>query len=147
MMMLGNMLEYQLRDYDGARAMFQAAISTGHPQAGPEAMFLLGHLLQRTGDDDGAKAAYQHLADSGPPGSRSRALCQLANLLQLRGDSGGAKAAWQRVLDTEPAGDQAEEALSGLLNQLGSDGDLDGLRAAHRPGRRPAIRGHPMGSS
>ena len=32
MMMLGNMLEYQLRDYDGARAMFQAAISTGHPR-------------------------------------------------------------------------------------------------------------------
>jgi hypothetical protein len=71
MMMLGNMLEYQLRDYDGARAMFQAAISTGHPESGPEAMFLLGHLLQRTGDDDEAKAAYQYLADSGPPGSRA----------------------------------------------------------------------------
>jgi TolA-binding protein len=134
MMMLGGMLEYQLRDYDGARAMFQAAIGTGHPESGPEAMFLLGHLLQRTGDDDGAKAAYQHLGESGPPGSRSRALCQLANLLQRRGDSGGAKAAWQQVLDTEPAGDQAEEALSSLLNQLGSEGDLDGLRAAHQAG-------------
>ena len=134
MMMLGNMLEYQLRDYDGARAMFQAAISTGHPESGPEAMFLLGHLLQRIGDDDGAKAAYQHLADSSPPGRRSRALCQLANLLQRRGDNGGAKAAWQQVLDTDPAGDQAQEALSSLLNQLGSEGDLDGLRAAHQAG-------------
>jgi tetratricopeptide (TPR) repeat protein len=134
MMMLGNMLEYQLRDYDGARAMLQAAISTGHPESGPEAMFLLGHLMQRTGDDDGAKAAYQHLADSAPPGSRGRALCQLANLLQRRGDSGEAKAAWQQVLDTEPASDQAEEALSGLLNQLGSEGDLGGLRAAHQAG-------------
>jgi tetratricopeptide (TPR) repeat protein len=134
MIMLGGMLEYQFRDYDGARAMFQAAIGTGHPESGPEAMFLLGHLLQRTGDDDGAKAAYQHLADSGPRGSRSRALCRLANLLQLRGDSGGAKAAWQQVLDTDPAGDQADEALSSLLNQLGSEGDLDGLRAAHQAG-------------
>jgi tetratricopeptide (TPR) repeat protein len=89
MMVLGNMLEYQLRDYDGARAMFQAAIGTGHPEFGPEAMFMLGHLLQRTGDYDGAKAAYQHLTESAPPGSRSRALCQLANLLQRRGDSGG----------------------------------------------------------
>jgi TolA-binding protein len=52
MMMLGNILEYQFRDYDGARAMFQAAIATGHPQSGPEAMFLLGHLLERTGDED-----------------------------------------------------------------------------------------------
>jgi tetratricopeptide (TPR) repeat protein len=134
MMMLGNMLEYQLRDYDGARAMFQEAIGTGHPEAGPEAMFLLGHLLQRTGDDDGAKAAYQHLADSALPSRRSRALCQLANLLHLRGDSGGAKAAWQQVLDTEPAGDWAQEALSSLLNQLGSEGDLDGLRTAHQAG-------------
>ena len=113
MMMLGGMLEYQLRDYDGARAMFQAAIDTGHPESGPEAMFLLGHLLQRTGDDDGAEAAYQHLAGSGPSASRSRALCQLANLLQLRGDDGGAKAAWQHVLDTDPAGDHAEEASVG----------------------------------
>jgi TolA-binding protein len=134
MMMLGNMLEYQLRDYDGARAMFQAAIGTGHPESGPEAMFMLGHLLQRTGDDDGAKAAYRHLADSAAPGSRGRALCQLANLLQLRGDSGRAKATWQQVLDTEPASDWAEQALSSLLNQLGSEGDLDGLRAAQQTG-------------
>src|ERR1039457_4782964 len=112
--------------------MFQAAIGTGHPEFGPEAMFMLGHLLQRTGDDDGAKAAYQHLADSAPPGSRGRALCQLANLLQLRGDSGGAKAAWQQVLDTEPASDWAEQALSSLLNQLGSEGDLGGLRAGRK---------------
>ena len=121
------MLEYQLRDYDGARAMFQAAIGTGHPESGPEAMFLLGHLLQRTGDDDGAKAAYQHLAGSGPSGSRSRALCQLANLLQLHGDDGGAKADVEQVLATDPAGcDDTEEALAGLLNQLGSEG-------RHRP--------------
>ena len=134
MIMLGSMLEYQLRDYDGARAMFQAAIGTGHPESGPEAMFQLGHLLERTGDGEGAEAAYRHLADTTPPGSRGRALCELARFLQLRGDSGGAKAAWQQVLGAEPAGDQAEEALSSLLNQLGSDGDLDGLRAAHQAG-------------
>ena len=134
MMMLGNMLEYQLRDYDGARASFQAVIGTGHPEAGPAAMFLLGRLLQRTGDDDGAKAAYQHLADSGPLDRRSRALCQLANLLQRRGDNSGAKTAWQQVLDTDPAGDQAQEALAGLLNQLRSEADLDSLRAAQQAG-------------
>lgn len=134
MVMLGNMLEYQLRDYDGARAMFQAAIVTGHPESGLEATFMLGHLLQRTGDDDGAQAIYQHLADSESAGCRGRALCQLASLLQRRGDNGEAKAAWQQVLDTEPAGDYAQEALSGLLNQLGSEGDLDGLRAAHQAG-------------
>jgi tetratricopeptide (TPR) repeat protein len=134
MMMLGSMLEYQLGDYDAARAMFQAAIATGHPQSGPKAMFQLAHLLQRTGDDDGAQATYQQLAESGPAGSRARALNQLANLLQLRGDNGGAKDAWRQVLDTEPASDQAQESLAGLLNQLGSEGDLEGLRAAHQAG-------------
>jgi len=134
MMMLGNMLEYQLHDYDGARAMFQAAIGTGHPECGPEAMFLLAHLLHRTGDDDGAQAAYQHLAQFAPAGHRGLALNQLARLAQSRGQSGEAKAAWQQVLDAEPASDGAQEALAGLLNQLGSEGDLDGLRAAHQAG-------------
>jgi len=134
MMMLGSMLVHQLGDYDGARAMFQAAIATGHPQSGPEAMFQLAHLLQRTGDDDGAKAIYLQLAESGPAGSRARALNQLARLLQRRGDNGGAKDAWRQVLDTEPASDQAQESLAGLLNQLGSEGDLEALRAAHQAG-------------
>jgi TolA-binding protein len=133
MMMLGGMLQYQLRDNDGAKAMYQAAIGTGHPKFGPEAMFSLARLLHRTGDDDGAKAAYQHLAESAPPGRRSRALNELASL-QLRRDSDGAKAAWQQVLDTDPASDWAQEALAGLLNQLGREGDLDALRAAHQAG-------------
>ena len=123
-MMLGNMLEYQFRDYGGARAMFQAAIDTRHPESGPGAMFMLDHLLERTGDDDGAEVAYQHLADTGPPGGRGHALCQLGNLLKRCGDTSGAKAAWRRVLDIEPASDWAEQALSGLLSQLGSEGDL-----------------------
>jgi tetratricopeptide (TPR) repeat protein len=141
MMMLGNMLEYQLGDYDGARAMIQAAIGSGHPEFAPGATLMLGGLLQRTGDDNGAEAVYQHLADSAPPGSRGPALCELAGLLERRGDTAGARAAWQQVIDTEPASDWAGQALSDLLNQLGSAGDLDGLRAAHQAGTASGIPG------
>src|SRR5260370_1195237 len=66
---------------------------------------------------------------------------QRADLLERRGDAAGAKVEWQQVIDTEPTSDWAEQALSGLLNQLGSDGDLDGLRAAHQAGMANGIPG------
>jgi tetratricopeptide (TPR) repeat protein len=100
MMMLGGMLEYQLRDYEGARAMFQAAIGTGHPESGPEAMFLLGHLLQRTG---AALAAGNRWAPY--------ALVVTGRVLKDRGDPGGWRDAWQQAIGAgyEDAEDLLEE--------------------------------------
>ena len=134
MMMLGNMLEYQLRDYDGARASFQAVIGTGHPEAG----------RQRCSCSAASCSGRVMTTARRPPTSTSRipdlstaaaARCASSpDLLQRRGDNSGAKTAWQQVLDTDPAGDQAQEALAGLLNQLRSEADLDSLRAAHQAG-------------
>lgn len=127
---LASMVERQLSDDDGARLMFQATFDTGHPEHAPRAMLRLGLLLERTGDDDGARAAYQQAADAAPPGSRGNALCQLANLLKKRGDIAAAKDVWQQVIDTETDEGTPEMALLNLANQLGEEGDLDGLRAA-----------------
>jgi TolA-binding protein len=134
MAMLASMLEHKLGDRDGGLAMFQAAFDTGHPEVAPEAMFWIGLLLERAGDGDGAQAAYQRAADAAPAGRRGTALWQLADLLHKRGDTAAAKAVWQQIIDTETDEGSPEMALSSLARQLGSEGDLDGLRAAHHAG-------------
>jgi tetratricopeptide (TPR) repeat protein len=134
MAMLASMLERKLGDRDGAVAMFQAAFDTGHPEVAPRAMLWIGLLLERTGDGDGAQAAYQRAADAALPGRRGTALWHLADLLHNRGDTAAAKAVWQQIIDTETDEGSPELALSSLVNQLGSEGDLDGLRAAYQAG-------------
>jgi tetratricopeptide (TPR) repeat protein len=134
MAMLASMLESKLGDRDGAVAMFRAAFDSGHPEVAPEAMFWIGLLLERTGDDDGARAAYQRAADAAPAGRRGTALWHLADLLHKRGDTAAAKAVWQQIIDTETDEGSPEMALSSLARQLGSEGDLDGLRAAYQAG-------------
>jgi tetratricopeptide (TPR) repeat protein len=134
MAMLASMLEHKLGDRDGALAMFQAAFDTGHPEVAPEAMFWIGLLLERAGDGDGAQAAYQRAADAAPAGRRGTALYQLAALLHKRGNTAAAKAVWQQIIDTETDEGSPEMALSSLARQLGTEGDLDGLRAAYQAG-------------
>lgn len=140
---LASMLQRKLGDRDGARAMFQAAFDTGHPEYAPRAMLLLGLLLERSGDDDGALTAYQRAADAAPPGRRANALYQLADLLKKRGDTTRAKAVWRQVIDTETDDGEREAALLSLVNQLGHEGDLDGLRAACHAGIVSGVPGAP----
>lgn len=143
MTMLASILESKLGDRDGALAMFQAAFDTAHPEVAPRAMLWIGLLLERTGDNDGAQAAYQRAADAAPSGMRGTALWQLAELLHKRGDTAAAKAVWQQIIDTETDEGSPEMALSSLVNQLGSEGDLAGLRAAYRAGTGSDIPGAP----
>jgi tetratricopeptide (TPR) repeat protein len=138
---LAGILQHQLGDRDGARAMFQAAFDTGHPEHAAPAMLLLGILLERSGDGDGALAAFQRAADAAPPGRRGNALYQLADLLERRGDAAGAKAVWRQVIDTETDDGDREGAFLSLVNQLGGEGDLDGLRAAHHGGIASGVPG------
>ncbi|MHB1431711.1 MAG: tetratricopeptide repeat protein [Streptosporangiaceae bacterium] len=141
MLMLAGLLIYQIGDRDAARDMLNAAVGTGHPVHARAALSGLGHLLHQAGDDQGAIAAYRRLADMAPPGSRGDGLCDLADLLEETGDADGARAAWQQVIDTEPGSDAAERALIGLLNLLGRQRDLDGLRAALDTGTAACIPG------
>jgi len=97
-------------------------------------MFWIGLLLERAGDGDGAKAAYQRAADAAPAGRRGTALWHLAGMLHKRGDTAAAKAVWQQIIDTETDEGSPEMALSSLARQLGSEGDLDSLRAAYQAG-------------
>ncbi len=139
MLMLAGLLIHQVGDRDAARDMLNTAIGTGHPIHARAALSGLGHLLHQAGDDQGAIAAYRRLADLSPPGSRGDALCDLADLLEHTGDADGARTAWQQVIDTEPGSDWAGRALIGLLNLLGGQGDLDGLRAALDAGTAAGI--------
>ena len=52
---------------EGARAAYQRAIDSGHPDAAPKAMVNLGVLLAEQGDVEGARAAYQRAIDTGHP--------------------------------------------------------------------------------
>ncbi len=141
MLMLASLLIYQIGDRDAARDMLNAAVGTGHPDHARAALSGLGHLLHQAGDDQGAIAAYRQQAGMAPPGGRGDALCDLADLLEETGDADGARAAWQQVIVTEPGSDAAGRALISLLNLLGRQRDLDGLRASLDAGTAACIPG------
>jgi Flp pilus assembly protein TadD len=54
-------------DIIGARAAFQQAIDSNHPDAAPLATFSLGALLAEQGDTEGARVAFQRTIDSNHP--------------------------------------------------------------------------------
>ena len=66
MVNLGVLLAEQ-GDVEGARAAYQRAIDSGHPEQAPAAMVSLGVLLNEQGDVEGARAAFQRAIDSGHP--------------------------------------------------------------------------------
>lgn len=70
-------------------------------------------------------------------------MCQLADLLHKRSDTARAKALWQQVIDSENDPGAPGMALCQLVNQLGTEGDLDGLRAACQAGIARDIRDAP----
>ena len=61
---LGLMLSEQ-GDIEGARAAFQVAIDSDHPEAAPTVANNLGVMLSEQGDTEGARAAFQVAIDSG----------------------------------------------------------------------------------
>lgn len=54
-------------DTGGARAAYQLAIDSGHPDFGPPAELSLALLLHKQGDIEGTRHAYQRAIDSGHP--------------------------------------------------------------------------------
>jgi Flp pilus assembly protein TadD len=64
----------------GARAAYQRAIDSGHPDVAPRAARNLGLLLQAQGDVQGAREAYQRAIDSGHADEAPRAARSLRTL-------------------------------------------------------------------
>ena len=131
-------------DLAGARAAFQAAIDTGHPEWAPDAMVWLGACLGHHGDHDGAKAAWQRAIAAGHRGHAAAARCRLGDLLLEEGDPAGAQAAWRSVID---AGDPewAHVAYTDLVNVLRDIGDIDGIRDAYQLAVQSGIPDAPYG--
>lgn len=67
-------------DVRGARAAYQSAIDSGHPDEAPAAAVNLGVLLKEQGDVQGARAAWQLAIDSGHEQAATRAQTYLAEL-------------------------------------------------------------------
>ena len=132
MMMLGGLLELRLGDSDGAEAMFREIYKTRHPEYAVQAMLRLGRLLERADDIEGAQEAYDQAADAAPFGRRGSALYQVAAMLQRRADITAAKAILSQIVDAETDEGSPEPALIELVNLLGHEGDLDGLRTAYQ---------------
>ncbi len=80
MLSLGTLLLDQ-GDLEGAKAILQRAIDSGHAEVAPSAAVGLGLLLRDQGDVEGAKAAFQRAVNSGHPDWAPRAVF---NLILLR---------------------------------------------------------------
>ncbi|MDB5064078.1 MAG: Tetratricopeptide repeat protein, partial [Chloroflexi bacterium] len=85
-------------DVEGARAAFQQAIASGHPDEAPRAARNLGLLLAEQGDVEGARAAFQQAIASGHPDEAPRAARNLGLLLAEQGDREGARAALRQAI-------------------------------------------------
>ena len=64
----------------GARAAYQRAVDSGHPDQAPRAAGALGDLLWQQGDVAGARAAYQKAIASGHPEAAAMAAHSLRSL-------------------------------------------------------------------
>lgn len=87
---------YEQGDIEGARAAWQQAVDSGHPEHGPPAAYNLGNLLSGQEDFKGAREAYQRAISSGHDQHGPAAAYNLGNLLKKHGDIDDAKAATSR---------------------------------------------------
>ena len=109
---LGALLRDQ-GDIAGARAAYQQAIDSDHPDVAPKAAYDLGSLLRKQGDKEGARAA------------RQRAMYNLESELHERGDIEGAGTTF---ISHSSSDRDAAERLVELLRAKGFDAlsfDLD----------------------
>jgi tetratricopeptide (TPR) repeat protein len=95
----GNTL-LDLGQLDGARAAYERAIASGHPDVAPTAAANLGVLLARQGDVAGARAAYQQAIDSGHSDAGPIATCNLGQLLEAAGELESARVAFEQAMDS-----------------------------------------------
>jgi Tfp pilus assembly protein PilF len=117
-------------DVEGARAAFQQAIASGHPDEAPRAARNLGLLLAEQGDIEGARAALQQAIASGHSDEAPRAARSLGMLLR-RDDVRGACAAFQQAIASGHP-DQAPRAAVNLGITLAKQRDVEGARSAFR---------------
>jgi len=87
---LGNMLTRRQGDLIGARAAYQQAIDSGHPDIAPQAQRDLGNLLMRERDSQRALSAYRQAMPPGHPDAAPEAANNLGNLLADLGRAGAA---------------------------------------------------------
>jgi WD40 repeat protein len=106
----------QQGDAAGARAAYQKAIDSGHPEHAPAAALNLGNLLSeearrkplrtgyflllKQGDAARARAAYQKAIDSGHPEHAPAAALSLGIILEEVGLEVSARAAYQKAIDS-----------------------------------------------
>jgi Tfp pilus assembly protein PilF len=117
-------------DVEGARAAFQQAIASGHPDEGPRAARNLGLLRAEQGDLEGARAALQQAIASGHRDHAPLAARSLGMLLR-RSDVQGACAAFQQAIASGHP-NQAPRAAVNLGITLAKQRDVEGARAAFR---------------
>jgi Tfp pilus assembly protein PilF len=126
-------------DVAGARAAYQRAIDSGHPDAAPMAARYLGFLLAEQGDVAGARAAYQRAIDSGHPDAAPIATNNLGRFLAEQRDVAGARAAYQRAIDSGHP-DAAPWAANNLGVIHAEQMDVVGAQAGYQ---RAIDSGHP----
>jgi tetratricopeptide (TPR) repeat protein len=125
------MLLQERGDIARAKAMYERAIGSGHPEAVPRAAVCLGDLLTEEGDTAGAKAMYDRAIGSGHPEAAADALVSLGDLLKDEGDTAGATAAYHRASYCQDPG-TAANALDSLGELLEEEGDIAAAEAAYR---------------
>ncbi|MEA2565221.1 MAG: hypothetical protein QOD49_398 [Actinomycetota bacterium] len=126
-------------DVEGARAAFQQAIASGHPDEAPRAARNLGLLLAEQGDVEGARAAFQQAIASGHPDEAPRAARNLGLLLADQGDVEGARAALGQAIASGHH-DHAPMAARSLGDLLLRHDDVQGACAAFQ---QAIASGHP----
>jgi cellulose synthase operon protein C len=97
---LGDLLRFIADDADGARAAYQQAIDSGHPDWSVVARLDLAQLLEAEGDLPGAQAQLRLVAEGSNQVYAARAWDLLGDLLVRSDDSAGARAAYRRAVDS-----------------------------------------------
>ena len=96
--MLGDMLRFRAGDPDAARAAYQQAIDSGHPEWSLVARFDLALLLDAQGDLSGAHEQLLQAAQGPNRGYAAKAWDLIGDLLSRSGDSAGAREAYRKAI-------------------------------------------------
>lgn len=124
-------IQAHFRRHKKARAAFDQAIGSGHPDYAAAASNSLGNLLRQDGDQDGARAAYQQAIESGHHEWAPVAAANLGMMLADAGDAAGARDAFRQAASSGHPVHAPWTAirLAGLLEQVG---DTTGALAAYQ---------------
>ena len=98
---LGTLLLIQAEDIEGARAAYQRAIDSGHPDWSVVARFNLHELLDGIEDTAGAEDQLRAVIDGPNRAYAAKAWDLLGDLLAESGDVAQARVAYQQAIDTK----------------------------------------------